>query len=133
MKSASDFNLCAECSGGSEGYICPACALNEIKRLRAIVDKLPKTKDGVRFTPDMIVFARMACGLIWYSSGEFRRQLDWRVREVNETSDGTYRIEVKKGCSGHELVDVAIFNYKYGVGVPISECYSTHEAAEGSQ
>lgn len=55
-------------------HICNQAAA-EIERLRAIVDKLPKTADGVPMTPGMNVYS-----LHWFQP--------WRITGFNTTSDG---------------------------------------------
>jgi len=77
----------------------------ENARLRAVVEKLPKTADGVPLTPGME---------LWHSgTGGFPK--------------GDYAWAFSKGQSGEWFVDFAFAT------VMLSKCYSTREAAEAAK
>jgi len=102
---------CGRC--GAQYYVnrgvhllAPGWVIREIKRLRAIVDKLPKTKDGVPMAPGMELFVRYGGRITsGFARGFFQHRFSgkpplWKVRFA--WGD----------------VDVA------------KQCYSTREAAE---
>ena len=61
-----------------ETGLCPSCAFTELRELRAIVEKLPTTADGVPVTPGMKLFlltdeciAEMPSGAVFSEDGPF--------------------------------------------------------------
>lgn len=79
---------------------CPACVCKERDELRAIVDKLPKTADGVPVVPGRDF-------VYWRYDSEGRR---W-----------------------HVLNRLMVLPVGGGASEPLSECYSTREAAEAAK
>lgn len=77
---------------------------DEIKRLQRIVDKRAKTEDGVPAVPGMIV---------WFSNGS------GTIRKVCDGGKYGYAVEVDDADGPR-------------VRVPLSDCYSTREAAEAA-
>jgi hypothetical protein len=86
---------------------CPSCAIDEIERLRAIVDRLPRTADGVPVVPtrDQVY------------GGE--------KRTINRRAffSCLHNWNTLPACENATAEEQAF-------PVPVSKCYSTHEAAE---
>lgn len=97
---------------------------DQIRNLKAIVDGLPKCwrlndagelVQDAPVTPGMIVYHIFGEG-IQQSTKEARYCQDWRP----DSSKG-------------EHVHLAVFGIGFGVGVPVSDCYSTREAAQAAK
>ena len=80
----------------------------EINRLQAIVDKLPKTKDGVQ----------------WYG------QPVYLITNTGKVISNEVFCEFRYTSFFGTLCWCAVFNYGYGLMARVQDCYSTHEAAE---
>lgn len=90
----------------------------ENARLRGIVEKLPKTKDGATVVPH--------CDSVWaVVNGQVFECSEWSGQEVAGNStwqgEGDVRIVSRRG----KILDQS--------GALVSECYSTREAAEAAR
>ena len=84
-------------------YVCGCCQAMEIKRLRGIVDKLPKTADGVSVVPGMTVYHSHPVG------GTIYEDVVHDLEPCSTTSEDSIWMD---GC------------------IDAERCYSTREAAE---
>jgi len=106
-----------KCGADNSNYMCPVTiadceqAADVIDRLQAIVDKLPRTADGVAIVPGMVVYK-------WFECPPGIQAID--VVDVCDTEDIT--CEINKG-EFKGWTDV----------VESQDCYSTREAAEAAQ
>ncbi len=87
------------------------CLKNQIARLQAIVDKLPKTMDGVP-----VIFG----DFVWKKRG-------------GEMLTGTIGSDCELGRSMVDVCNADLPTADNDVTLEISECYSTREAAEAAQ
>ena len=99
---------------GAVGTAIPAL-LAENARLRAVVDKLPKTADGVPVVPGMTI--------CWWCKGTLLS----RVLDAYHTS---HNVIYPQGKPRRECVSARLPSYIQNV--PLELCYSTHEAAEAA-
>ena len=100
-----------EC-GSYDGCETDLCVRRQRDALQAVVDKLPKTADGVMVTGPMP---------LWVVQGARIEDVDgigWRAR-----GDKGWMAFQERRCNDEDWI----------YWIPLSRCYSTREAAEGEQ
>jgi len=90
---------------------------DEIERLRAIVAKLPKTKDGVPVVPGMMVWLRPGTELMVSVQDHTTTLQDWKVLHV--ATGGTLGIVLQ----GTDL----------SATIYAEDCHGTRKAAEAAE
>jgi len=91
-------------------------AADEIERLRAIVDKLPKTADGVPVVPGMDVWLNSCTELLGSKQDRTTTRQAWRVTSV---------------CTGG-VITIVLPVTELKAFIYADDCYSTLEAAKAA-